>query len=110
MAVAKAIPPAAVEPSRRDTMKREKAYRGFFLAAGAYNILWGIYAVIDPQWFFRLTGLPQSNTPQMFATLGVVLGLYGISTSTWLAARPMAGWWPRSRSPARSSARSAWRG
>jgi hypothetical protein len=59
-------------------VKHEKAYRGVFLAAGAYNILWGSYAVADPQWFFRLTGLPLSNTPQIFATLGMVLGLYGI--------------------------------
>jgi hypothetical protein len=72
-------------------MKREKAYRGVFLAAGAYNILWGIYAVIDPQWFFRLTGLPQSNTPQMFATLGMVLGLYGILYLD-VARRPAQGW------------------
>jgi hypothetical protein len=30
------------------------------------------------RWFFRITGLPLSNTPQIFATLGMVLGLYGI--------------------------------
>jgi hypothetical protein len=91
-------------------VKHQRAYRGVFLAAGAYNIAWGIYAVAEPQWFFRLTGLPRSNTPQIFATLGMVLGLYGSSTSTWPAAPPRAGWWPPSRSPARSSARSAWPG
>jgi len=72
-------------------MKRQKAYRAVFLTAGAYNILWGIYAVADPQWFFRLTGLPLSNTPQIFATLGMVLGLYGILYLD-VALRPAQGW------------------
>jgi hypothetical protein len=72
-------------------VKHEKAYRGVFLAAGVYNILWGCYAVTDPQWFFRLTGLPLSNTPQVFATLGMVLGLYGILYLD-VARRPVYGW------------------
>jgi hypothetical protein len=37
--MAEAIPPASAEPSRPGAMKREKAYRAVFLAAGAYNIL-----------------------------------------------------------------------
>jgi hypothetical protein len=53
-------------------------HRRVFLAAGAYNILWGLYAVLDPQWLFRLAGMPPSNTPQIFACLGMVLGLYGL--------------------------------
>jgi hypothetical protein len=72
-------------------MKHQKAYRAVFLTAGAYNILWGIYAAADPQWLFRLTGLPLSNTPQIFATLGMVLGLYGILYLD-VALRPAQGW------------------
>lgn len=59
-------------------MRRWRLHRATFVAAGAYNILWGCYAVADPQWFFRVTDLPASNTPQIFATLGMVLGLYGV--------------------------------
>jgi len=59
-------------------VKRRPLHRVTFAAAGVYNIVWGLYAVADPQWFFRLTGLPLSNTPQIFATLGMVLGLYGL--------------------------------
>jgi hypothetical protein len=62
-----------------------------FRAAGIYNILWGAYAVVDPQWFFRLTGLPRSNSPQIFACLGMVLGLYGILYLD-VARRPERGW------------------
>jgi hypothetical protein len=72
-------------------MKHQQAHRTVFLAAGAYNILWGLYAVVDPQWFFRLTGLPPSNTPQIFACLGMVLGLYGILYLD-VARRPAQGW------------------
>ena len=55
-----------------------RTHRITFAAAGIYNIAWGLYAVLDPQWFFRLTGLPLSNSPQIFACLGMVLGLYGV--------------------------------
>ena len=42
-----------------------------FVAAGLYNIIWGLYAVIDPQWLFRFAGMPQENYPQVFACLGI---------------------------------------
>jgi hypothetical protein len=72
-------------------MNHQRAYRAVFLAAGVYNIAWGLYTVAEPQWFFRLTGLPRSNTPQIFATLGMVLGLYGILYLD-VARRPCQGW------------------
>lgn len=91
-------------------MKHQQAHRTVFLAAGAYNILWGLAAIVDPQWFFRLTGLPPSNTPQIFACLGMVLGLYGILYLD-VARRPAQGWLVAAvGSPARYSARSAWPG
>lgn len=49
-----------------------------FVAAGIYNIAWGLWSVADPQWFFRLTRMPRSNDPAVFACLGMVIGLYGI--------------------------------
>ena len=68
-----------------------RLHRITFVAAGAYNILWGCYAVLDPQWFFRLSGLPRSNSPQIFACLGMVLGLYGLLYLE-VARRPGDGW------------------
>jgi hypothetical protein len=59
-------------------LARRRLHRITFAAAGIYNIAWGLYAVADPQWFFRISGLPRSNSPQIFATLGMVLGLYGV--------------------------------
>lgn len=57
---------------------RQKLHRVVFILAGAYNIAWGLYAVWDPQWLFRYSGLPSQNHPQIFACLGMVVGLYGI--------------------------------
>lgn len=72
-------------------MKRRRLHRATFVAAGTYNIAWGCYAVLDPQWFFRLTGLPLSNSPQIFACLGMVLGLYGVLYLD-VARQPEHGW------------------
>src|SRR5690349_2335389 len=49
-----------------------------FCAAGAYDILWGLYSAVVPQWLFRFAGLPPLIHPQRFACLGMVVGLYGI--------------------------------
>lgn len=57
---------------------RRKIHRFIFCAAGIYNIAWGLYSVADPQWLFRFAGMPPSNYPQIFACLGMVVGLYGV--------------------------------
>lgn len=57
---------------------RRRWHRIAFCAAGVYNILWGLYAAVDPQWLFRFAGLPLQNHPQIFACLGMVVGLYGL--------------------------------
>jgi hypothetical protein len=59
-------------------VKRRRFYRIVFLLAGAYNIAWGVYAVVDPQWLFRFAGMPPATQPAVFACLGMVVGLYGI--------------------------------
>ena len=59
-------------------MKRRSWHRSLFVAAGAYNIGWGIYSSIDPQWLFRFARMPPSNTPEIFACLAMVVGLYGV--------------------------------
>jgi hypothetical protein len=60
------------------SLPRREFHRVVFVTAGVYNIAWGLYAVWDPQWLFRFSGLPLQNHPQVFACLGMVVGLYGI--------------------------------
>jgi len=63
-------------------MRRRAWHRIVFAAAGVYNILWGLWSIADPQWFFRFTGMPLSNQPAIFACLGMVVGLYGVLAYT----------------------------
>jgi len=53
-------------------------HRLVFLTAALYNMSWGVYSAFDPQWFFRFSGLPPTNHPEIFVCLGMVIGLYGI--------------------------------
>lgn len=57
---------------------RRKFHRGVFFAAGLYNLGWGGFSVADPQWLFRFAGMPRQNYPEIFACLGMVIGLYGV--------------------------------
>jgi hypothetical protein len=59
-------------------MERRGVHRAVFVAAGLYNLAWGLYSAHDPQWLFRFAGMPPANHPQIFACLGMVLGLYGL--------------------------------
>jgi hypothetical protein len=73
------------------TIRRRKFHRLVFVAAGIYNIAWGIHSVYDPQWLFRFAGMPPLNHPAIFACLGMVVGLYGIIYFE-VARVPEGGW------------------
>ncbi len=57
---------------------RSRFHRAVFVAAGVYNMAWGAWSSLDPQWLFRFTGMPLANHPAVFACLGMVVGIYGI--------------------------------
>jgi hypothetical protein len=59
-------------------MKRRSLHRAVFLLAAVYNVLWGLYAAVDPQWLFRFAGMAPLNHPAFFACLGMVIGVYGL--------------------------------
>jgi hypothetical protein len=56
---------------------RRRFHQITFALAGAYNLAWGAYSAYDPQWLFRYAGMPLSNTPEIFACLAMVVGVYG---------------------------------
>ena len=78
-------------PADPPAIVRRCFHRTVFLAAGLYNIAWGLYAAYDPQWLFRFAGLPPANHPQLFACLGMVIGLYGLLYLE-VARLPERGW------------------
>lgn len=59
-------------------MKRRNFHRLIFLLAGIYNICWGIFSSVCPNWLFDFAGMPPINYPEIFACLGMVIGLYGV--------------------------------
>lgn len=59
-------------------MKRRRWHRKVFVAAGLYNIAWGLWSSADPQWLFRFAGMEPLNHPSIFACLAMVVGLYGV--------------------------------
>ncbi len=70
---------------------RRRRHRRVFVAAGVYNLLWGAFTVLRPQWLFDLAGMPRANHPQAFACVGMVVGLYGVAYLE-VARRPEEGW------------------
>lgn len=58
-------------------MQRRRFHRVVFALAGVYNLGWGAYTAFDPQWLFRFAGMPPANYPEIFACLGMVVGIYG---------------------------------
>lgn len=58
-------------------MKRRRFHQFVFAVAGVYNLAWGAYSALDPQWLFRYAGMPELNHPAIFACLGMVVGVYG---------------------------------
>ncbi len=59
-------------------MKRRKFYQVVFLLAGIYNIVWGIFTALYPNWLFRFAEMEPSNYPDIFACVGMIVGLYGV--------------------------------
>ena len=72
-------------------IRRRRFHRVVFTTAGGYNALWGLWSAADPQWLFRLAGMPPANHPAVFACLGMVVGVYGILYLD-VARRPAQGW------------------
>jgi uncharacterized membrane protein len=59
-------------------MKRRKFHQTTFVLAGIYNIAWGIWVSIDPNWLFRFSNMELPNYPEIFVCVGMVVGLYGV--------------------------------
>ena len=71
-------------------MRRLKLHRITFCAAAIYNVLWGLYAGLDPQWVFRFADMPPMQHPVVFACVGMIIGVYG-AVYAEVARRPERG-------------------
>jgi hypothetical protein len=59
-------------------MARRTFYRILFIFAGCYNLAWGFYSSLYPQWLFEFFGMPPLNHPEIFRCLAMVVGVYGL--------------------------------
>lgn len=50
----------------------------FLIAAGIYNILWGLFTIIFPNLYFEFSQMPQTNYPEIWQCVGMIVGLFGI--------------------------------
>ena len=58
-------------------LRRRRMHQVTLTLAGLYNLAWGAYAMLDPQWLFKLADMQPMRYPEVFAWLGMVLALYG---------------------------------
>jgi hypothetical protein len=61
------------------------------LAAAAYNIVWGTFAVLFPSWAFEWIGAEPPNYPSLVQCIGMIVGVYGIGYAI-AAVDPMRHW------------------
>lgn len=48
------------------------------LAAAAYNILFGAWAILLPNAWFSISGIPAPRYPEIWQCVGMIVGLYGL--------------------------------
>lgn len=66
--------------------------RAILIAAGVYNLTWGGWVVLFPAALFRWTGMAPTNYPQIWQSVGMIVGVYGIGYL--IAARAPFRHWP----------------
>lgn len=48
------------------------------IAAGIYNLVWGLIAIIEPGLYFNFSKMPLPNYPELWQCIGMIVGVYGI--------------------------------
>jgi hypothetical protein len=59
-------------------LPRRRQHQVVFVAAGVWNLAWGVRTALRPETFYRTAGLPAPKRPEIAACLGMVIALYGI--------------------------------
>ena len=50
----------------------------WLLAAGVYNLLWGVVVIAAPNLLFDFARIPPPNYPQIWQCVGMIVGVYGV--------------------------------
>lgn len=73
-------------------MKADRWMSVVLLAAGVYNLAYGVFVVLFPLTPFRWAGMEPPNYPQLFQCIGMIVGVYGVGYA--IAARDPFRHWP----------------
>ncbi len=65
---------------------------GWLIAAGVYNLLWGVVVVLFPDALFEFAGLEPMRYPSVWRCVGMIVGVYGVGYLA--AARDPLRHWP----------------
>ncbi len=60
--------------------------------AAAYNVVWGVAAILFPVQLFALAGMEPPNYPSLVQCIGMIVGVYGLGYA--IAARDPVTHWP----------------
>ncbi|HQX50254.1 MAG TPA: hypothetical protein PLY87_23240 [Planctomycetaceae bacterium] len=52
--------------------------RRILLAAAAYNLIWGAFAILSPLTIFRMAGFNPLPGTELWQCIGMIVGVYGI--------------------------------
>ena len=77
-------------PAQQETQIRWMKW--MLLAAGIYNLCWGLWVIAYPMALFRFTHMPLPLYPWIWQCVGMIVGVYGVSY--WLAAADPLRYWP----------------
>lgn len=50
----------------------------WLVAAGIYNLVWGVATIAWPHMLFDMTGIQRINYPEIWQCVGMIVGVYGI--------------------------------
>ncbi len=70
----------------------DRLFRITFAVAGAYNLVFGLWAAVWPFAFFQLFEIPPPLYPGIWACVGMIVGVYGLLY--WYAAWKLEAAWP----------------
>ncbi len=56
----------------------DRFFKIVFIAAGIYNIAWGIFSAVFPEWLFHFAGMPPMRYPEIFQCVAMIVGVYGV--------------------------------
>lgn len=48
------------------------------IAAGIYNIIWGVFTIAFPNLYFSFAEMAPTNYPEVWQCVGMIIGVYGI--------------------------------